>query len=125
MPDPGAHLWYDRPAGPFTEALPVGNGRLGALVFGGITHDKLVLNEQSLWSGSPQDADRHDAHEALEELRYLLLAGKPVEAQALVMERFICAGAGSGQGQGKSVPFGCYQTLGALETGLATARGRA
>ena len=54
MPNPGAHLWYDRPAGPFTEALPVGNGRLGALVFGGITHDKLALNEQSLGRARPR-----------------------------------------------------------------------
>ena len=54
-------LWYKQPAKLWTEALPVGNGRLGAMVFGGIAEERIVLNESGLWSGSPQDADRPDA----------------------------------------------------------------
>jgi alpha-L-fucosidase 2 len=84
------------------------------MVFGGIQEERIVLNEISLWSGSPQDADRPDAHEFLPEIRRHLLAGRPIEAQQLVHEHFTCAGPGSGHGRGAHVPFGCYQVLGNL-----------
>ena len=54
-------LWFNSPANEFTQALPLGNGRLGAMVFGGTTEERILLNESSLWSGGPQDADRADA----------------------------------------------------------------
>lgn len=50
-------LWYDRPAGAWGEALPVGDGRLGGMVFGGVDVERIQLNEESVWSGSPEDAD--------------------------------------------------------------------
>lgn len=107
-------VWSEAPAAHFTEAAPVGNGRLGALVFGGTARERIVLNESTLWSGSVQEPDRPGAHEALPEVLALLRAGKNVEAEALVNQHFTCAGAGSGHGNGKEVPFGCYQTLGEL-----------
>lgn len=107
-------LWFDSPAEKFTQALPLGNGRLGAMVFGGISEEKIILNESSLWSGSPQDADRSDASSYLPEIRRLLLAGNNAEAERLVYEHFTCKGPGSGRGSGKDVQYGSYQTLGRL-----------
>jgi alpha-L-fucosidase 2 len=104
----------DAPATVFTESSPLGNGRLGAMLFGGVTEEKIVLNESGMWSGSPQEADRTDAAEALPEIRRLLLAGKNAEAEKLVNERFTCAGRGSGHGRGANVPYGSYQVLGNL-----------
>jgi len=107
-------LWFDAPAQKFTQSLPLGNGRLGAMIFGGVEEDRIVLNESSMWSGSPQDADRPDAAKSLPEIRRLLLEGRNAEAEKLVNENFVARGAGSGQGRGKDVPYGCYQTLGTL-----------
>ncbi|HLP25668.1 MAG TPA: glycoside hydrolase family 95 protein, partial [Acidobacteriota bacterium] len=102
---PGQHLF---------ESSPLGNGRLGAAIYGGVAEERIVLNESGMWSGSPQDADRHDAHQALPEIRRLLLEGKNHEAEALVNANFTCAGKGSGFGAGANVPYGSYQTLGDL-----------
>ncbi len=116
-------LWYRQPAQKWTEALPVGNGRLGAMVFGGIASERLQLNEDSLWSGGPQDADNPAAFAALPEIRRLLWAGKYEEADRLAAKTLICRGAGSGSGNGSKVPYGCYQTLGDLRLafdGIAT-----
>ena len=107
-------LWFDQPATHFTRSLPLGNGRLGAMIFGGVAEERIVLNESSVWSGSRQDADRADAHQALPEIRRLLLEGRNVEAEAMVNQHFTCQGPGSGHGNGANVPFGCYQTLGNL-----------
>ncbi|MBI2510386.1 MAG: glycoside hydrolase family 95 protein [Opitutae bacterium] len=96
------------------ESSPLGNGRLGASLYGGVTEERIVLNESGMWSGSPEDADRQDAHQALPEIRRLLLEGKNHEAEALVNANFTCAGAGSGRGAGANVPYGSYQTLGDL-----------
>lgn len=112
--DPSTTIWFDSPATSFTESLPLGSGRLGAMVFGGVETERIVLNENSLWSGGPQDADRPDAHKALPEIRRLLTEGKIIEAQNLLVARFTCAGSGSGSGGGSKVEFGCYQTLGDL-----------
>src|SRR5256714_3561467 len=79
-------IWFDAPATHFTESCPLGNGRLGAMVFGGVTEECIVLNESGMWSGSPQDADRPDAAKALPEIRRLLLEGKNAEAERLVNE---------------------------------------
>src|SRR5690349_20067415 len=76
-------MWYDQPARHFSQSLPLGNGRLGAMVFGDPVQERVVLNEISLWSGSPQDADRPEAHQSLPEIRRLLKEGKNAEAQKL------------------------------------------
>src|SRR5205807_2174032 len=98
----------------FSQSLPLGNGRLGAMIFGDPREERIVLNEISLWSGSPQDADRPEAHESLPEIRRLLKEGNNAEAQKLVMANFTCRGPGSGQGNGANVQYGCYQVLGNL-----------
>ncbi len=113
-PDPAHVIWLDHPATHFTSALPLGNGTMGALVFGGVDRERVVLNEIGLWSGSLEDPNRHDSHEYLPEIRRLLLEGQNLEAEKLLSEHFTCAGAGSGQGNGANVPYGCYQTLGDL-----------
>src|SRR6266478_5225590 len=69
-------LWYRQPARQWTEALPIGNGRLGAMVFGGTEHERLQLNENTLWSGGPYDPDNPDALAALPEARRLIFSGK-------------------------------------------------
>jgi alpha-L-fucosidase 2 len=107
-------MWYETPASHFTESLPLGNGRLGMMVFGGIEKDRIVLNEESVWSGSRQKNDRPNAHERLPEIRRLLLEGRNDQAERLVNQTFTCKGEGSGHGRGASVPFGCYQVLGNL-----------
>ncbi|MCC6232903.1 MAG: glycoside hydrolase family 95 protein [Verrucomicrobiales bacterium] len=113
-------IWFDQPATHFTRSLPLGNGRLGAMVFGGLDQERIVLNESSMWSGSRQDADRPEAHRALPEIRRLLQEGKNVEAEQLVNDNFTCQGKGSGHGNGANVPFGCYQVLGNLHLRFAT-----
>ena len=112
--DPTTTLWFDKPAASFHGSLPLGNGRLGAMVFGGVDEERIVLNESSVWSGSPGDDNREGAHAALPEIRRLLAEGKNREAEALVNQTFTCKGPGSGGGRGANVPFGCYQVLGNL-----------
>ncbi|HWQ93413.1 MAG TPA: glycoside hydrolase family 95 protein [Clostridia bacterium] len=106
---PETTIWLDAPARNFTESLPMGNGRLGAMLFGGVDQERIVLNESSVWSGAPQDADRPGAAEALPEIRRLLLEGKNDAAEALVTANFTCQGPGSSGGA-----YGCYQVLGNL-----------
>ena len=54
-------VWYRKPAGAWTEALPVGNGRIAAMVFGGVNQERLQLNEGTLWAGGPYDPNNPDA----------------------------------------------------------------
>ncbi|MBA4105943.1 MAG: alpha-L-fucosidase [Pirellula sp.] len=82
-------LWYDVPANRWTEALPIGNGRLGAMIFGGVAAERLQLNEDTLWTGGPRSYDHPGAAEVLPLLRELLFAGKQQEAEALAAERFM------------------------------------
>jgi alpha-L-fucosidase 2 len=78
-------LWYRRPASDWNEALPVGNGRLGAMVFGGVASEDLALNEDSIWDGFRRDdVNNPDARAALPEIRRLLFAGRNEAATALI-----------------------------------------
>jgi alpha-L-fucosidase 2 len=77
-------LWYDKPASEWTEALPVGNGRLGAMIFGGTATEQLQLNEDTLYAGSPYDPNNLEALQALPEARRLIFEGKYKEAHDLV-----------------------------------------
>ncbi|SEJ75724.1 alpha-L-fucosidase 2 [Dyadobacter sp. SG02] len=120
-------LWYDKPAGQWEQTIPLGNGRLGMMSDGGIVKETIVLNDITLWSGGPQDANNYEAKKSLPQIRKLLLEGKNDEAQALVNRNFVAKGEGSGRGDGANVPFGCYQVLGRLHMefghqGLDTSR---
>jgi alpha-L-fucosidase 2 len=75
-------LWYDAPAQAWTEALPVGNGRLGAMVFGGVARERMQLNEDTLWSGGPYSPINPEALKHLQEVRDLLFSGRYKEAEA-------------------------------------------
>ena len=76
-------LWYQNPAFEWTDALPLGNGRLGAMAFGGVTRDEFQLNEDTLWSGGPYNPANPDAPTHLAKVRSLLFAGKYAEAEVL------------------------------------------
>src|SRR5690606_18750044 len=80
-------LWYREPAQEWVQALPVGNGRIGARVFGGIALERFQLNEDSFFSGGPYNPLNPEAKAALPEVRRLILEGKFAEAQALADER--------------------------------------
>jgi alpha-L-fucosidase 2 len=107
-------LWYDKPAREWLEALPIGNGRLGCMVFGGVDAERLQLNEDSVSSGSPEDSDNPEALIALPEVRQLLFDGRYAQANALAIKKLICKGTGSRFANAADAPFGCYQTLGDL-----------
>ncbi len=77
-------LWSDKPSAEWTEALPLGNGRLGGMVFGGVTQDRVQLNEDTLWSGFPRDTDNYEAINYLEEARRLVFEEKYLEAERIV-----------------------------------------
>jgi len=76
-------LWYKQPAKIWEEALPVGNGRLGAMVFGDIKKERIQLNEESLWAGSPINNNNPEAFKNLPEIRRLLLNGENDKAYSL------------------------------------------
>ncbi|MDH7463198.1 glycoside hydrolase family 95 protein [Chitinophagaceae bacterium 26-R-25] len=121
-------LWYTGPADAtakdtsngwvsdpeWLKALPLGNGYIGAMVFGDVNKERIQLSEKSLWSGSRGENDNPDASKYISEIRSLLFAGKYKEATELTNKTQICRGVGSGQGNGGDVPYGCSQTLGDL-----------
>jgi len=76
-------LWYTKPASVWTEALPIGNGRLGAMLFGGVKRERFQLNEDTLWSGGPYSNVNPRARRALPMVRDLIFAGRYAEAEAL------------------------------------------
>ena len=82
-------LWYSKPAVKWTDALPIGNGRLGAMVFGGIEKDRIQFNEETLWTGEPREYNRKGAYKFLEPIRQLLYAGKQKEAEQLAEKEFM------------------------------------
>ncbi len=107
MPDeinPSLGLWYEKPASDWTEALPVGNGRLGAMVYGGTQTDTIQFNEETLWSGQPHDYAHPGAAKYLGKIRQLLWNGNQAEAEKLANEQFM------------SQPFGqqCYEPFGRI-----------
>ncbi len=97
-------LWYRQPAKEWVEALPVGNGRLGAMVFGGVNQERLQLNEDTLWAGGPYDPVNPQAKAALPEVRQLVFDGKYKEADRLIGAKVMAKPLGQ-------MP---YQTIGSL-----------
>lgn len=111
---PDMTLRYDEPAKLWVEALPVGNGRLGAMIYGDPEHEILQLNENTLWAGQPHRNDNPNAKEALPQVRQLIFDGNYAEAQDLVNQKFFSGKSG--------MP---YQTFGKLHldfknTGVVT-----
>ena len=82
-------LWYNKPAIKWTEALPIGNGRIGAMVFGGLDQDRIQFNEETLWTGGPREYARPGASKYLDTIRQLLFQGKQKEAEALAEAHFM------------------------------------
>lgn len=82
-------LWYQQPAAKWTDALPLGNGRLGAMVFGGVAQERIQFNEATLWTGRPRAYARPGAAQYLPQIRQLLAAGKQAEAEALAGQHFM------------------------------------
>jgi len=80
-------LWYEKPAEDFDHALPVGNGRIGAMIFGGAADEVLKLNEDSIWSGGKRNRNNPDAREGLEEVRKLLKEERIPEAEKVAFEK--------------------------------------
>ncbi len=77
-------LWYNQPAEKWMEALPVGNGRLGAMVFGGIEKETIQLNEESVWAGPPVPEDREGAWKSIEKAREAIFNGNYVESDSIM-----------------------------------------
>lgn len=103
-------LWYRHPASAWEEALPLGNGRLGLMVFGGTETERLQLSEESMWSGHPQDENNPETIKHLNEMRELLFAGKVAEAEALCNRYLVCnPGADASTGA-----YGTFQPAGDL-----------
>lgn len=97
-------LWYDAPATEWNQALPIGNGRLGAMIFGATARERLQLNEESLWSGVPHDYSHVGGAEVLPEIRRLVFADEWQQAQKLINDKFM----------GVPVVQSAYQTVGNL-----------
>jgi alpha-L-fucosidase 2 len=97
-------LWYRQPAEQWTEALPIGNGRLGAMIFGGVARERLQLNEDTLYAGGPYDPSNPDALAALPRVRALIAEGKYAEAQNLADEKMMA----------RPMRMPSYQTVGDL-----------
>jgi len=86
---PASRRWYRQPASEWVEALPVGNGRIGAMIFGDPISERLQLNEDTLWTGGPYDPVNPAARAALPEVRRLVAAGRYAEAEALADARLM------------------------------------
>ena len=97
-------LFFNQAADQWSDSLPVGNGRLGACIFGNPSRERIQLNEESIWDGERRDRNNPKAGEAVPKIRELLFAGKIVEAEALALSDMM------------SIPrrMPCYQTLGDL-----------
>src|SRR4051812_19734057 len=76
---PNLKLWYDKPAGKWVEALPVGNGRLAAMIFGGTADERIQFNEETIWTGTPHEYQHEGAAAHLPKIRQLLSEGKQKE----------------------------------------------
>lgn len=82
-------LWYNQPAQQWTDALPLGNGRIGAMVYGGVNQEQIQFNEETLWTGAPREYNMPNGAKYLNEIRQLLFAGKQHEAEALASKHFM------------------------------------
>ncbi len=82
-------MWYKQPAPQWDHGIPVGNGRLGAMVFGGVADERIVLNEESVWSRNGDYADKPGGHAHIAEIRRLLFAGRFADAEKLISKKLL------------------------------------
>ncbi len=82
-------LWYKQPAQRWEEALPIGNGQLGAMIYGGIVQEEVQFNQETLWTGEPRDYNKAGAHQYLDSIRKLLHTGQQQQAEALAQKEFM------------------------------------
>ncbi|MEN1679624.1 MAG: glycoside hydrolase family 95 protein [Planctomycetota bacterium] len=101
-------LWYEQPAEVWEEALPVGNGRLGAMVFGGVAEETIQLNEESIWAGPPVPTMPASAADGLKTARRLVFAGEYAKAEAVLVDRVMA----------ERISPRSYQPLGELQLRL-------
>ena len=111
----GMKIWFNQPASTWNDALPVGNGRLGAMIFGTIEYERIELNEGTVWTGEPRWDANPDALKNLPKVRQLLFDGKYKEAEALAQKGIM------GQKPGK--PAASYQALGDIYLNFGPQRG--
>jgi alpha-L-fucosidase 2 len=113
--DSGLKIWFNKPATTWNDALPVGNGKLGAMIFGGIEKERLELNEESVWTGEPRWDANPDALKNLPKVRQLLFEGKYQEAEALAQKGIL--------GNKPRNPTATYQALGDIYLNFGPQRG--
>jgi alpha-L-fucosidase 2 len=111
----GLKIWFTKPADNWNEALPVGNGRLGAMIFGGIENERIQLNEESVWTGQSRWDANPNALKNLPEVRRLLFEGKYKEAEKLAQSGIL--------GQFRRDGASSYQTLGDITLDFGSLRG--
>lgn len=107
------NLFYKKPAKRWPEALALGNGRLGAMVYGGVKHDTIQMNEETLWNGRFDPyADNPECSEKLPEIREAIFSGDYKRGGELTYKHMVCRGKGSNFGRGFKADYGSYQTAG-------------
>ena len=110
-----SRLFYKTPAAEWTEALPLGNGRLGAMVYGSVDSEELQFNEETLWSGWQDEyADNPDCAAHIDEIRRLIFAGRTSEAEVMAQKYMVCRGDGSGYAHGYGHAYGSFESAGRL-----------
>lgn len=109
---PEKSLWYESPAAVWQEALPVGDGRMGMMPYGDVHHERIILNDISLWSGSAANYDNPSAADSLGRIQELLIAGENRSAQELMYASF-CPKKSTNGGT-----YGSYQMLAQLDIAL-------
>ena len=113
-------LFWKKPAGRWVEAIPVGNGRFGGMVYGGYQTDILQLTEETMWDGRfDENADNPECAEHLGEIRDAIFARDYVRGEELTQKYMVCRGAGSHSGNGECFCYGSFQTAGELHAEFA------
>src|SRR4029078_9316385 len=104
QPEQRMVLWHRQPGTAWQQGMPLGNGMIGAMVFGGVPQERIALNESSFWSGRPHDYDNPEASKYFRQIRDLVFAGKFQDAEKLADEHF------------RGVPYAqeAYQPIGDL-----------
>lgn len=84
-------IWFKQPANVFEEAFPIGNGKIGGMIYGGVQNEKISLNEDTLWSGYPEDKTNPDVSKSLSDARSLIDSGKKAEAEQLIWKKMLAS----------------------------------